>query len=395
MILATRMAAVAACVLSLVLALTSAACAGAGDASCEAETVTADAAADAADEEASLLQVQLLQRERRVSRGVPRQFMESVAMVEERAEVTDGEVDAETKVDVKGEAKGLLSFMHIPCNFGHTIEKLALGQGADFQLVYESSVAKTQVEAETLMQRAKGTQGVLWGEMDPSTRVVSNATGCNMYYTPGKYWPPHLARSYFGQRTIFGVLRDPYDKAVNEFRRQVQKVESVYNLQYRWNISAREGHPEREGLRYQTYYDTCDVNGYLKEELLKYKAGDHFRGNCALVPQADYFDPPWGIALPVDNRLIQKSINTVLEDYGYSYRVGNTIHNWLCPNVTAFTLTDEVKGLIQEVYARDFDLLCSYFGYCNRNELVCMEAIPEMCGNRTLAAGQAPAVAAV
>lgn len=375
MTLAARLA-VAACGL---LALTPAACVGAGDARCEAEAeAAAEVVAEAADEEASLLRVQMLQMGRRVSRGMPRHLMEV-------AEATQGEADTEAK-DTTAEGSGLLSFMHIPCNFGHTIEKEALGKGANLRLVYESSSAKSQAEEEAIMHRAKGTQGVFWGQMDPSTRQISNATGCNMYYTPGKYWPSHLARSYFGQRTIFGVLRDPYDKAVNEFRRQVQKVDSVYNWQLRANVSAREGHPEREGLRYQTYYDTCDVNGYLKEELLKYKAGDHFRGNCALVPQAEYFDSPWGVAVPVDNRLIPGSINTVLGDYGYSYRVDKTIHNWLCPNISAFSLDTEVKGLIQEVYARDFDLLCSYFGYCNRTEMICLEAIPQMCGDRSTAA---------
>mmetsp|Transcript_74983 Transcript_74983/g.160566 ORF Transcript_74983/g.160566 Transcript_74983/m.160566 type:complete len:386 (+) Transcript_74983:81-1238(+) len=384
MTLAPRMV-VAACGLSLLLALTLAASSGAGDAGCEAEAV-AEMVAEAADEEASLLRVQMLQMERRVSRGMPRQFLELAAA--DRAEATEGEVDTET------EGNGLLSFMHIPCNFGHTIEKVALGKGANLRLVYESGLGKPLAEEEEIMHRAKGAKGVLWGQMNPSIREISNATGCNMYYTPGKYWPSDLAHSYFGQRTIFGVLRDPYDKAVNEFRRQVQKVDSVFKWQLRANISAREGHLEREGLRYQMYYDTCDVNGYLKEELLKYKAGDRFRGNCALVPQADYFDPPWGIAVPVDNRLIPGSINTVLGDYGYSYRVDKTIHNWLCPNISAFSLDNEVKVLIQEVYARDFDLLCSYFGYCNRNEIVCLEAIPQMCGDRPNASGQALAAGA-
>merc|ERR1711879_625027 len=140
---------------------------------------------------------------------------------------------------------------------------------------------------------------------------------------------------------------------------------------------------ERDSERYRRYYETCDVNAYLKEELAKYKAGDRFRGNCALLPQADYFDPPFGIALPVDNRKFPDSFNEIMVEHDYpTMNLTSTIHNWACSNVSAYSLDTEVKQLIKEVYVRDFELLCSYFGYCDRDEMTCMEQIPSMCGGK-------------
>jgi hypothetical protein len=264
-----------------------------------------------------------------------------------------------------------------------------LGPTADGQVVDEDwrawAASPNVSEATSIMERAKGPDGLaggqLWGMTYPPSWAISNVTGCNLYYTPAKHWPPGLAREQFGGRSTFGILRDPYDKMANEFRRQVQGIDSVFNWQTRPQIDAREGDRAREGEEYAKYYATCDVNGYLAAELTKYKAGDRFRGNCALVPQADYFDPPFGVAVPVDNRQFPDSFNQLMADYNYP-TMNVTIHNWACVNVSAYSLNAEVKALIKEIYARDFELLCSYFGYCDRDEMTCLEQIPNMCGGK-------------
>lgn len=301
-----------------------------------------------------------------------------------------------------------LSFAHVPCNFGHSVGKVALGQPVNISYVkkawHESpnpvlmaenanmSVTKAawrawaessnMTDAITFMKEAGQPWGQLWGMMHPPSWVISDKTNCNMYYTPGKYWPEDLAQKYFGDRAVFGILRDPYDKMVNEFRRQVQGIDSGFNFQSRHMIDVRENNTERLSSRYEQYYKTCDVNGYLKEELQKYKAGDHFRSNCALLPQAEYFDEPFGITLPIDNRKIPAAFNIDMSEHSYSFRMNLTIHNWECTNLSAWSLDSETKALIKEVYARDFELLCHYFGYCDRDELTCLEQIPDMCGGR-------------
>ena len=42
-------------------------------------------------------------------------------------------------------------------------------------------------------------------------------------------------------------------------------------------------------------------------------------------------------------------------------------------------LSCDTKKLIREVYARDFELLCKHFGYCDAGENVCLTEVPEMC----------------
>merc|ERR1712113_1153539 len=96
----------------------------------------------------------------------------------------------------------------------------------------------------------------------------------------------------------------------------------------RQEVSKRENHMERESEKYNTYYNTCDVNGFLRDELQKVKAGDKFRGNCHLLPQAEYFDMPYGITKPIDVRGIPDSFNEFMTAPGHSnIQMSGTAHN--------------------------------------------------------------------
>lgn len=50
-----------------------------------------------------------------------------------------------------------------------------------------------------------------------------------------------------------------------------------------------------------------------------------------------------------------------------------------CNHVWAGDLSCETKALVRQVYARDFELLCSHFGHCDVHENVCLELVPDMC----------------
>lgn len=288
---------------------------------------------------------------------------------------------SEEALNATGRAKDLV-FAHVPCNFGHTVVGLAMGSGANWTLVKESFQVQAETQAWALMQEALGVDGVMWGQMNPGIRRVDPSTLCNQYYVPGKLWPANVAESYFGNKTIFGVLRDPYDRAVNDFRQTVFGLESIFADIWRWNVSALQHTPEREGPEYQRWYKTCDVNAYLKSELGKYLAGDRYRVGCHLLPQAEFYEGRYGIALPIDNRKIPDSFNEVMQEHGYPYRMGETFHNSVCNDVSAYSLDAEAKALIRQVYARDFDLLCERFGYCDPDEMTCLEQIPDMCGSK-------------
>lgn len=285
-----------------------------------------------------------------------------------------------------------LVFMHVPTNFGHSIELEALGQGADLGKVMESFQVGSTARETRFMEDAKGPDGRLWGMMDPHARALSHATGCDLFYTPSKYWPAGTAKEYFGGKKLFAVLRDPYDKMANEFRQQVQGIDAGFAGIWRQNVSKREGHMERESPTYLNWYSTCDVNSYLQAELKKVLEGDRFRDNCHLLPQAEYFEGAVnGAVTPIDNRGLPGSFDALMQAEGYSYRMTRMLHNWSCPNVSAFALNEETRRLIRKVYARDFELLCEHFGYCDDKELICMENVPLMCGSAPGAAETAAA----
>ena len=48
---------------------------------------------------------------------------------------------------------------------------------------------------------------------------------------------------------------------------------------------------------------------------------DPYSEDCAFVAQAEYFDPPYGITLPVDNRLFPDSTNQLFDEHGYDMEI--------------------------------------------------------------------------
>mmetsp|Transcript_56965 Transcript_56965/g.144534 ORF Transcript_56965/g.144534 Transcript_56965/m.144534 type:complete len:333 (+) Transcript_56965:103-1101(+) len=254
---------------------------------------------------------------------------------------------------------GDLVLQHIPFNFGHTIEKVA-GFGSGLISMGKYMTVKMNIDGEPstdarwqLVNANKQQNAILWGHSNPDLFVTSKHTGCPLYYTPGKYWPADMAESYFGNKTIFGMLRDPYERLVAMFR----------------------------GGSYPGFTETCDVNGAVRKMLKDYIAGDAFANECSLLPQAEYFDAPFGVALPVDNRIFPDSMNEVFADHGYPIHIaGNdVIHVSGCPDVWAGDLDCETKALVKQVYARDFVLLCKHFGHCDQSENSCIQTVPGMC----------------
>mmetsp|Transcript_13973 Transcript_13973/g.43622 ORF Transcript_13973/g.43622 Transcript_13973/m.43622 type:complete len:90 (+) Transcript_13973:3-272(+) len=81
---------------------------------------------------------------------------------------------------------------------------------------------------------------------------------------------------------------------------------------------------------------------------------DTFAQGCTFVPQAEYFDGPYGISVPVDNRAFPASMNEVFEEHGYPdfhIRTPDILHVSLCPDVWAADLDSETRSLVRKVYA--------------------------------------------
>mmetsp|Transcript_95936 Transcript_95936/g.222387 ORF Transcript_95936/g.222387 Transcript_95936/m.222387 type:complete len:294 (-) Transcript_95936:103-984(-) len=230
-----------------------------------------------------------------------------------------------------------LAMAYVPYNFGHTVAEVAMRHDVRWG---DCGMRGADSPAECLGHSS------------------SEVTGCHLMNTPGKYWPKELAASYFGNRTVFGILRDPYERLVAQFRGSG------------WGLC-----PESRAA--------CDVSGGVKKILMDYiEASNPFAGDCMLLPQAEYFDQPFGATIFVDNRLFPESANELLAAHGCSdlqIRHKDIAHVSGCDDKWAADLDAEARALVRQVYKRDFELLCKHLGYCDIEESVCLTHVQGMC----------------
>jgi len=267
--------------------------------------------------------------------------------------------------------KSQLALVHVPFNFGHTIEKVAwLDSGTNYDFwgnIAQNSMSGADTSHPDWSEiRALARSGAeVWGAVQPELRSKNKKTGCPNYLSPQKYWDADLAEKYFGNKTTFGMLRDPYERLVAIFRGQMAGYGSF--------------------ARYQSFYATCDVDGAVRQMMLDYsQGGDKFRHSCVLLPQAEYFEGYHGIQEPIDNRLFPDSVGSAFSAHGYGFYIGShdIMHVSGCDEIWAGNLTDDTKALVKQVYERDFDLLCKKFGYCDKDENTCMTKVEGMCPAR-------------
>lgn len=267
-----------------------------------------------------------------------------------------------------------LVFMHVPYNFGHTVEYVAatnkmyrnmLGMVKDGY----TNMAKTTgihtgmggMAKNIALNHFRRKNAEIWGRMKEEINAVNAETGCPTYFAPQKYWDKGLAQQYFGNKTVFGMLRDPYERLVAMFR---------------GNMKGYGGFGDEDRA-------TCDVNSGVKKLLKSLISGERpFREDCTFVPQAEYFEGDFGIKLAIDNRLFPASMNLAFKEHGYDdfqIRTIDTFHVTDCKNVWAGDLDAETKQLVRQVYKKDFELLCEHFGYCAVEEDVCITGVQDMC----------------
>jgi len=259
--------------------------------------------------------------------------------------------------------------MHIPFTFGTTIETYqalpmkivehVVGQFRDG--VHGAHWRMKEEFINKLFQSSilVGEPHIPWGEFNPSLNMTSSV-GCPMYQTPTKYWPQNLSHHYFGNRTVFGVLRDPYERLVAMFRGDAQDY----------------GHFDKK------FEESCDVNGAIKALMTKILAeGESFGNHCAFLAQSDYFEGYYGIRLPIDGRRFPTSLNEAFKAHGYEQRINSSLifHPKGCDDVWAGDLDDETKALVKKVYSGDFELICKHFNHCDDTENVCIHEIPGNC----------------
>mmetsp|Transcript_61130 Transcript_61130/g.189377 ORF Transcript_61130/g.189377 Transcript_61130/m.189377 type:complete len:358 (+) Transcript_61130:80-1153(+) len=298
----------------------------------------------------------------------------AVSMLQVGYQLTAGSAEpAATAQTAPPSGRRDLAMAYLPYNFGHTVAKAALASDIKW-----GDCGSRTGRADTCMGHG-----------------TSTVTGCELMYTPGKYWPKDAAKAYFGNMTVFGILRDPYERMVSQFRG-----------------SGRFTYPD--------LFAKCDVNAGVKSMMREYLAnvkvpahglcddrGDEHVGRDQgdplgrSSPQLHSATPglaahrlreepgqrhvghrPNGATVFVDNRQFPHSMNSVLLAHGYKeiqIAPEEVAHVTGCDHVWAGDLDSEAKALVRQVYARDFQLLCSHFGYCDTLENTCITRVPGMC----------------
>merc|ERR1719325_299712 len=79
-------------------------------------------------------------------------------------------------------------------------------------------------------------------------------------------------------------------------------------------------------------------------------------------------------------------MNKVFQEHHYYEHItrNDIFHVGGCKEVWAADLDSETRVLVQQVYKRDFELLCKHFNYCDVNENTCISQVPEMCPKHML-----------
>lgn len=253
-----------------------------------------------------------------------------------------------------------LVFMHVPMNFGNSVAlTAAVGSGSTLSYGQVSGAASQGWGKINSMVKPNAP---VWGPLDPDLQIKSGI-GAPMYYTPQNLWPSKLAQEYFGDKKVFGILRDPFERIVAFFR-------SKGGVARGWEFT-----PDGRVC-------TDKLNKFVKDSLSPLlKDSSKSPADPNLHIQADYFEGKYGITLPVDLDKFPQSASTLLQEHGYNVTIqtNDMMHIIGCDDTWSGDLDEEAKSLIKQYYARDFDLRCKYFGYCDKSPNHCLVHVPGMC----------------
>jgi hypothetical protein len=258
-----------------------------------------------------------------------------------------------------------LVFVHVPMNFGTGIA-LTAAVGSGSNLTYNQMAIAA--EGWKTVSKIAQPDAPVWGPLNPDLQKETYI-GYPLYYTPAKYWPEDVKEKYFGDKTTFGVLRDPYERIVALFR----SYNSPDGVSRGWDF-VDDG---------QNCAD--DLNAFVKANLkqLIRKFSQHPK-NANFHVQADYFEGDHAIQEVLDMDTFPQSANELLQKHGYNVNMGidDVFHIHGCDDTFVDDLDAESKSLIELFYARDFKLRCEKLGHCDKTQHHCVVQSPGMCPNR-------------
>jgi hypothetical protein len=259
-------------------------------------------------------------------------------------------------------------------NFGTSVaEQAALGQ--------DSSLSYTEVQSagsrgwDYVMSVAQE-DAEFWGPMNPDLNAKSNWNGketldknegCPWYYTPQQHWPKELRESYLGDKRVFGILRDPFD---------------------RWTAFLRSSEgPTGRGFEYVSDNSTCrDKFNRLTKLMMKTEADWDTNTRCQLQLQAPFFEGNGAISLAQDLVYFPSNTQELLDTHGYDnvhLDAFKMMHVTACDQFWhAEDFDADSRKLIEEYYARDFKLIRKTLDRDDTAESHCCMGVPGMCPSK-------------
>lgn len=212
-----------------------------------------------------------------------------------------------------------LEFMHIPLNFGSSIEEA----GAKF--------------------------GVKWGLRHDWTRVpMRDGHYCQAHVVPPNYLPkPNM----YTNKEVFTVVRHPYERAISE---------------YRLLLSVPWGDAWKTGLYNYPECSAESLNNWLQNTLQRFLQGDRFINNCHMLPQMEYIQGDvrrfarWELGDVLHAEDLSSRFNSLMESRNHPVRLNISsppyinAHMDVCPQLSKANLWDVTKEMLNTVYYEDF-----------------------------------------
>lgn len=167
---------------------------------------------------------------------------------------------------------------------------------------------------------------------------------CGAHHVPPKMLPASM-QSIYSQSKVFCVIRDPYRRAVSEYK---------YLLSVPWGMN-------KPGVLDMEPCTKEGLNFFLRKALTTVVEGMQFVNDCHMLPQTEFVydgDRQWCTeVLRIED--MPSNFNSLMEREGYSVHL-STIDNdskAACPGLGVQDLDNDTILMLNEVYREDFNRL--------------------------------------
>mmetsp|Transcript_76480 Transcript_76480/g.212426 ORF Transcript_76480/g.212426 Transcript_76480/m.212426 type:complete len:402 (+) Transcript_76480:136-1341(+) len=213
-----------------------------------------------------------------------------------------------------------LMFMHIPLNFGATVEE------------------------------AGALHGLRWGAHQESDRMkMRDGYWCHNYLVPPYLLPmPNM----YTDKEVFTIVRHPYARIVSE---------------YKLIISAEWGNSWDTALLDKRPCTPESLNHWLQRALGRFLRGERYINDCHMLPQMEYIAggsrrfAKWELGDVLHAEKLPGAFDELMASRNHSVRIASipvvNAHKDVCPGISARDLTESSRAMINTIYYEDFQRL--------------------------------------